>query len=85
MTSKKAAAAPPAETYVNADRQPEPPDPKTLVRVYPSRKLPAGSFLPGVGIAGADVAPELAAEWIKAGLATRTAPPARKPATKPEG
>ena len=83
MPSKKAAAEPPAETYVNADLQPEPPDPRTLVRVYPSRKLPVGSYLPGVGVDGADVAPELAAEWIEAGLATTT-PPA-PPADKPEG
>lgn len=44
------------------------------VRVYPSPDLPAGSFLPGVGTDGADVSPELAAEWLEAGLVT-TQPP----------
>ena len=46
------------------------------VHVYPT--LPEGSFLPGVGTEGADVAPDLAAAWVKAGLAT-TVPPVTPP------
>jgi len=48
-----------------------------LVRVYPHPDLahrPDRPFLPGVGSDGADVAPELAAEWLAAGLATTEAP-----------
>lgn len=75
-------STPAAVVNVNADRQPEPPDPATLVHVYPSPDLPAGSFLPGVGEDGAPVAPELAAEWVAAGLATTTPPDA--PATPQE-
>lgn len=70
-------------TFVNADARPEPPDPATLVLVYPSPDLPTGSFLPGVGAAGATVTPDLADEWIAAGLATTT-PPA-PPVAEPEG
>jgi hypothetical protein len=45
------------------------------VRVYPHPSLlKRGEYLAGVGIDGADVAPELADEWFKAGLATRRAP-----------
>lgn len=73
---KKAAAAEPEPTFVTADRQPEPPDPDSLVLIYPGPDLPDGSFLPGVGIDGARVAPELAEEWLTAGLATTTPPAA---------
>jgi hypothetical protein len=43
-----------------------------LVMVYPT--LPPGSFLPGVPAEGAEVAPELAAEWEAAGLVSLTRP-----------
>jgi hypothetical protein len=76
MTRRKTARTEPAATFVNADRQPDPPDPDTLVTVYPDPSLPEGSFLAGVGVDGAAVAPELAAEWIEAGLATTTPPAA---------
>lgn len=46
-----------------------------LVRVYPL-PLPPGNFLAGVGEDGADVSPELAAEWLKAGLVTKSKPDA---------
>lgn len=45
-----------------------------VVRVYPDPALPAGTFIPGVGGDGADVHPDLAAEWVAAGLATTTRP-----------
>lgn len=45
------------------------------VRVYPAPALAErGEFLPGVGIDGADIDDELAAEWLAAGLATTEAP-----------
>jgi hypothetical protein len=40
------------------------------VMVYPT--LPPGNFLPGVPAEGAEVAPELAAEWEAAGLVSLT-------------
>lgn len=47
------------------------------IYVYPSSALLArvdGAHLPGVGVAGADVPADLAAEWIAAGLATTDKP-----------
>lgn len=67
----------PARKAPKAD--PLPTNDDGLVRVYPSPALlerADGAYLPGVGIAGGDVSPELAAEWIEAGLATTDAPAA---------
>lgn len=86
--TRRAAPVEPAPDVVNADTRPDAPDPATLVTVYPSpellerQQIDPGAFLPGVGIAGAAVAPELAEEWTAAGLATTT-PPA--PPAEPEG
>lgn len=45
------------------------------IRVYPHPDLAArGENLPGIGLDGADVDPDLAAEWIAAGLAVTTRP-----------
>lgn len=53
------------------------PDPASgLVRVYPGPGLAEGEYLPQVGIDGADVSPELAAEWLERDLVTTTAPAA---------
>ena len=53
--------------------------PKT-VRIYPSSTLPEGSYLPGVGIDGAEVESDLAEEWVAAGLARKSRPPVEDPA-----
>jgi hypothetical protein len=58
--------------------EPAPEPAEDLVRLYPHHDLLAredGAFLPGVGIDGADVGAELAAEWLAAGLATTEPPP----------
>jgi hypothetical protein len=53
---------------------PKPESDSGLVRVYPSTDLPEGAYVPGVGTDGADVSPELAAEWHDAGLVRYTKP-----------
>lgn len=46
-----------------------------LVRVWPAPDLVArGGYLPGVGIDGAEVPADRAAEWVDAGLAVLTPP-----------
>jgi hypothetical protein len=72
---------------------PKPESDSGLVRVYPSTDLPEGAFVPGVGTDGADVSPELAAEWHEAGLvryarprsATPDSPLADQAGAGPEG
>ena len=46
--------------------------------IYPAPNLPQGTYLPGVGVDGAEVPSRLADEWIKAGLAVE-APQATGP------
>jgi hypothetical protein len=54
------------------------------VRVYPHPDLSArNEFLAGVGADGADVEPELAKEWVEAGLAVRARPRASGGLVKP--
>jgi hypothetical protein len=53
-----------------------------LVMVYPT--LPPGSFLPGIPAEGAEVAPELAAEWEAAGLVSTDPPKPADPAPTKE-
>lgn len=49
--------------------------PVAPVHVYPSAALlERGQYLAGVGVDGADVSPELAAEWLANGLATLEPP-----------
>lgn len=51
--------------------------PKTR-KIYPHPSLAKrGENLPGIGVDGAEVPAELAAEWIAAGLATATRTPAK--------
>lgn len=53
------------------------------IRVYPDPSLPEGSFIPGLGVDGADLPADEADALIGAGLATTTPPD--EPATDPEG
>ncbi len=63
-----------------AKKKPSLPDP---VHVYPATAmLERGEYLAGVGVDGADVPPELAQEWVDAGLATLE-PPAALPDQPP--
>lgn len=60
-----------------------PKRPKTR-KVYPHPSLARrGYYLAGVGVDGAEVAAELAEEWIAAGLATATRPPVSVRASRP--
>lgn len=53
----------------------EAPETPALIRVWPSEALLArGEYLPGVGSDGAEISPELAEEWLAAGLVTTQAP-----------
>lgn len=53
------------------------PETPALLRVYPHPDLAErGEALAGVPADGAEVPYELAQEWLAAGLATKTAPPA---------
>ena len=48
---------------------PEPAAAPAMTHVYPAPELAErGEYLAGVGIDGAEVSPELAAEWLAAGL-----------------
>lgn len=53
------------------------PETPALLRVYPHPDLAErGEALAGIPADGAEVPHELAEEWLEAGLATTTAPPA---------
>lgn len=47
-----------------------------LVRVYPSPDLPPTEYLPGIGVAGADIPADEAESLVARGLATTTPPAA---------
>lgn len=65
-----------------AKKQPEPAAAPVTTHVYPHPALAErGDYLAGVGIDGASVSPDLAAEWLAAGLVVldRPADPPDKP------
>ncbi len=60
------------------------PEPPATMRVYPSPDLPPTSYLPGIGVDGADLPMDEAEALLASGLAVKAKPKPADPAEPEE-